>query len=154
MPAASPAVSPTSTPPDEGYFFLDHDQRDTLSTGFNLQLPWRAWTDFNANYGSGFVDGEGPEHLPSHTTFDLSVGKSFGENWNVRLSGAQSIQPPLPAGQQQHFRRHALRQPPRNLGPGKVSIPLLIEETDFDECETRPRQILHGLKAAQDDVLE
>ncbi|HEX3354496.1 MAG TPA: TonB-dependent receptor [Terriglobales bacterium] len=74
-------------PPDEGYFFLDHDQRNTLSTGFNMQLPWRIWTDFNANYGSGFVDGEGPEHLPSHTTFDLSVGKSFGENWNVRVSG-------------------------------------------------------------------
>jgi outer membrane receptor protein involved in Fe transport len=74
-------------PPDEGYFFLDHDQRSTLSTGFNLQLPWRVWTDFNANYGSGFVDGEGPEHLPSHTTFDLSLGKSFGENWGVRLTG-------------------------------------------------------------------
>jgi outer membrane receptor protein involved in Fe transport len=75
------------SPPDEGYFFLDHDQRDTLSTGFNLQLPWRLWSDFNANYGSGFVDGEGPEHLPSHTTFDLSVGKSFGDSWSVRLSG-------------------------------------------------------------------
>ena len=75
------------SPPDEGYFFLDHDQRDTLSTGFNLQLPWRVWSDFNANYGSGFVDGEGPEHLPSHTTFDLSVGKSFGESWSLRLSG-------------------------------------------------------------------
>ena len=74
-------------PPDEGYFFLDHDQRSTFSTGFNLQLPRHVWTDFNVNYGSGFVDGEGPEHLPSHTTFDLSVGKSFGENWNVRLSG-------------------------------------------------------------------
>ena len=73
-------------PPDEGYFFLDHDQRDTLSTGFNLQLPRRIWTDFNVTYGSGFVDGEGPEHLPSHTTFDLSIGKSFGENWNVRVS--------------------------------------------------------------------
>jgi outer membrane receptor protein involved in Fe transport len=73
-------------PPDEGYFFLDHDQRDTLSTGFNLQLPRRVWTDFNVTYGSGFVDGEGPEHLPSHTTLDLSIGKSFGENWNVRVS--------------------------------------------------------------------
>jgi outer membrane receptor protein involved in Fe transport len=75
------------TPPDEGYFFLDHDQRNTLSTGFNLNLPWRVWTDFNATYGSGFVDGEGPEHLPSHTTFDLSLGKSFGENWSARLTG-------------------------------------------------------------------
>jgi len=74
-------------PPDEGFFFLDHDQRNTLSTGFNLQLPWRAWTDFNANYGSGFVDGGGPEHLPSHTTFDFSLGKSFGENLSIRLTG-------------------------------------------------------------------
>jgi len=74
-------------PPDEGYFFLDHDQRSTLSAGVNLSLPWKVWTDFNANYGSGFVDGEGPEHLPSHETFDLSLGKSFGENWDVRLTG-------------------------------------------------------------------
>ncbi len=73
-------------PPDSGYFFLDHDQRNTVSTGFNLQLPWKLWTDFNADYGSGFVDGEGPAHLPSHTTFDLSLGKAFGENWNVRVS--------------------------------------------------------------------
>ena len=74
-------------PPDEGYFFLDHDQRSTLSAGVNLSLPWKVWTDFNANYGSGFVDGEGPEHLPSHESFDLSLGKSFGENWDVRLTG-------------------------------------------------------------------
>jgi hypothetical protein len=74
-------------PPDEGYFFLDHDQRNTLSAGVNLSLPWKVWTDFNANYGSGFVDGEGPEHLPSHESFDLSLGKSFGENWDVRLTG-------------------------------------------------------------------
>jgi outer membrane receptor protein involved in Fe transport len=75
------------TPPAEGYFFLDHDQRNTLSAGVNLALPWRTWADFNANYGSGFVDGEGPQHLPSHETFDLSLGKSFGENWDLRLTG-------------------------------------------------------------------
>jgi len=75
------------TPPDKGYFLLDHDQRNTLSTGFNLQLPRRVWTDFNANYGSGFVDGQGPQHLPAHSTFDLSVGKSWGENWSVGLTG-------------------------------------------------------------------
>jgi outer membrane receptor protein involved in Fe transport len=75
------------TPPQQGFFFLDHDQRNTLSTGFNLQLPGRAWADFNANYGSGFVDGQGPEHLPSHSSFDLSLGKSFGERWSLRLTG-------------------------------------------------------------------
>src|SRR5207302_1984286 len=26
-------------------------------------------------------------HLAPHTTFDLSLGKSFGENWSVRLTG-------------------------------------------------------------------
>ncbi|HVO82511.1 MAG TPA: TonB-dependent receptor [Terriglobales bacterium] len=67
--------------------FLDHDQRNTLSTGFNLALPWHAWTDFSVNYGSGFLNGEGPEHLPRHTTYDLSLGKSFGESWTVRLTG-------------------------------------------------------------------
>jgi len=65
---------------------LDHDQRDTLSTGINLTLPKRLWTAFNINYGSGFLDGEGPGHLPPHTTVDLSVGKQFGENWSLRCS--------------------------------------------------------------------
>ena len=66
---------------------LDHDQRDTLATGFNLTLPWHAWADFGINYGSGFLDGEGPQHLPTHTTYDLALGKSFGENWSVRVTG-------------------------------------------------------------------
>jgi outer membrane receptor protein involved in Fe transport len=74
------------TPPDDGYFFLDHDQRDTLSTGVSLNLPRTTWTSVNLNYGSGFLDGDGPGHLPSHVTVDLSVGKSFGENWSLRFS--------------------------------------------------------------------
>ena len=72
---------------DEPLCFLDHDQRDTLSTGLNMNLPWRVWADFGAQYGSGFVDGDGPTHLPSHATYDLSLGKSFGENWSLRLTG-------------------------------------------------------------------
>jgi outer membrane receptor protein involved in Fe transport len=75
------------SPPDKGYFFLDHDQRDTLSTGFDMSLPWRVAADFNANYGSGFLDGEGPNHLPSHTTFDLALRRSFGEKWDVSVTG-------------------------------------------------------------------
>ncbi|MBI3644984.1 MAG: TonB-dependent receptor [Acidobacteriales bacterium] len=67
--------------------FLDHDQRNTLSTSLNVSLPWRVWADFGGNYGSGFVDGDGPAHLPSHTTYDLSLGKTFGENWSLRLNG-------------------------------------------------------------------
>ncbi|HEY1270483.1 MAG TPA: TonB-dependent receptor plug domain-containing protein, partial [Terriglobales bacterium] len=75
---------------ESGYFFLDHDQRNTLSTGFNITLPWRSWADFNLHYGSGFLNGEGdtqPTHLEPHTTFDLALGKSFGENWDFRVTG-------------------------------------------------------------------
>jgi outer membrane receptor protein involved in Fe transport len=74
---------------EEVLCFLDHDQRDTLSTGVNFTLPWRATADFSTSYGSGFLDGEGeniPSHLRSHTTFDLALGKSFGERLSLRLT--------------------------------------------------------------------
>jgi outer membrane receptor protein involved in Fe transport len=73
-------------PPEEGLFFLDHDQRDTLNAGFRVQLPWHSWASGNLSYGSGFLDGDGPAHLPSHTTFDLGIGKSFGERFTVTLA--------------------------------------------------------------------
>ena len=38
------------------------------------------------SYGSGFLDGDGPAHLPDHTTCDLTLGKDFGENWSVRVT--------------------------------------------------------------------
>ena len=72
---------------EDSLCFLDHDQRDTLATGLNITLPRRVWADFGVSYGSGFVDGNGPAHLPAHATYDLSLGKSFGENWSVRLTG-------------------------------------------------------------------
>ncbi len=73
------------SPPEGGFFFLDHDQRHTLNTGFDVALPGRAWAAGNILYGSGFVDGEGPAHLPGHTTVDLSLGKKFGESWSVSV---------------------------------------------------------------------
>jgi outer membrane receptor protein involved in Fe transport len=75
------------SPPEDAYFFLDHDQRNTLSTGVNLDLPLSSWASFDYNYGSGFVNGDGPEHLPSHSTYDISLGKTFREKWTVRLTG-------------------------------------------------------------------
>lgn len=74
------------SPPEDSYFFLDHDQRNTLSTGVNLDLPLRTWAAFDVNYGSGFLNGNGPGHLPTHTSYDLSLGKSVGENWSVRFT--------------------------------------------------------------------
>ena len=75
------------SPPEGGAFYLDHDQRNTLSAGFDGNLPWRSFTAVTINYGSGFLNGDGPDHLPGYYTLDLSVGKSFGENWMVRFSG-------------------------------------------------------------------
>ncbi|MGB6692417.1 MAG: TonB-dependent receptor [Terracidiphilus sp.] len=76
------------------YFALDHDQRNTLNTGFTANLPAHTWFASNVYYGSGFSNGlaganEGPyngRYLPVHTTFDVSAGHALGENWKVSAS--------------------------------------------------------------------
>ncbi len=81
-------------PGDFDYAPVDHDQRNTLNTGFTASLPARTWFATNVYYGSGFSNGlggtgEGPyngNYLPVHTTFDVSAGHSFGENWKVSAS--------------------------------------------------------------------
>lgn len=72
--------------PKPGLFFLDHDQRDTLNIGFEVTLPRRSWASGNLAYGSGFLDGDGPAHLPTHTAVDFAVGKSFREKWSIALT--------------------------------------------------------------------
>jgi len=74
------------SPPDGGLFFLDHDQRNTLSTGVQTDLPWRTWIAANLSYGSGFLNGDGPDHLPQYHTVDLSIGKSIGESWSAKIT--------------------------------------------------------------------
>ncbi|HEX6880575.1 MAG TPA: TonB-dependent receptor, partial [Terriglobales bacterium] len=76
----------TDFAPPEEFFYLDHDQRDTLSAGAQVDLIRRSWISCNFNYGSGFLNGDGPGHLPSYRTFDLAVGKSFGENWSAKVT--------------------------------------------------------------------
>jgi len=80
--------------PPPGYAPVDHDQRDTLSLGFNAALPWQSYASTNVYYGSGFTNGlfgsplsQYPTpYLPGHTTFDLSVGKSFLEKFAVSVT--------------------------------------------------------------------
>ncbi len=74
------------SPPESGLYFLDHDQRNTFTGGFESDLPWKTWITGNIAVGSGFLDGDGPGHLPMHTTIDLSLGRSFGERVSVRFS--------------------------------------------------------------------
>jgi outer membrane cobalamin receptor len=80
-------IGPCPTPPP-GYFFLDHDQCNTLHLGGQYTLPWRAYFSTDVYYASGFSNGSPPpSHLQPHTTFDLSLGKSFGERFSVNLQG-------------------------------------------------------------------
>ena len=75
-------------PPEDGYFLLDHDQRHTLHANFNVALPRRAWASGGLYYGSGFTDGENEtRHLDPHTTFNLSLGKSFSESLSMSVVG-------------------------------------------------------------------
>jgi hypothetical protein len=87
-----PPVSPTcglDIPP--GYSPVDHDQRNTLNLGFNANLPWQSYAAVNVYYGSGFTNGM-PDaqypgaYLPPHTTFDIALGKSFGEKYSVAVN--------------------------------------------------------------------
>jgi outer membrane receptor protein involved in Fe transport len=69
-----------------GNFLLDHDQRNTLTSVLALSLPGHAWATPTYEFGSGFMNGNGPSHLPPHSTFDLSIGKTFRENVTVSAS--------------------------------------------------------------------
>jgi outer membrane receptor for ferrienterochelin and colicin len=78
-----------SPPPDNNYFFLDHDQRDTVSFGVDGRLPWRSWAAANVAVGTGFLNGDGmtaPTHMGAHATLDLSCGKTVGENWSLGVT--------------------------------------------------------------------
>ncbi len=88
-------ICPTPAPPGceapPGYAPVDHDQRNTLNLGFNANLPWQSYASFNMYYGSGFTNGmpdtQYPgQYLPSHTTFDLSVGKTFAEKYSLAVN--------------------------------------------------------------------
>jgi outer membrane receptor protein involved in Fe transport len=69
-----------------GNFLLDHDQRNTASAVLSLTLPKRMWMTPAYQFGSGFLNGDGPAHLPPHSTFDLSIGKKLGENLTISAS--------------------------------------------------------------------
>jgi outer membrane cobalamin receptor len=81
----------TNFSPPTSLFPLDHDQRNTLNLGGDLDLPWRSYASTNVYYGSGFSNAfpgqpYPGDHLPQHTTFDLSIGKSFTERFSASLN--------------------------------------------------------------------
>jgi TonB dependent receptor/Carboxypeptidase regulatory-like domain/TonB-dependent Receptor Plug Domain len=81
----------TNFSPPSALFLLDHDQRNTLNIGGDITLPWRSHASTNVYYGSGFSNAfpgtpYPGDHLPQHTTFDLSLGKDFGERFSASLN--------------------------------------------------------------------
>jgi outer membrane cobalamin receptor len=73
-----------------GCGLLDHDQRNTLHIGGQFSFPWRVSASTDVSYASGFTNGNQPpmtpgDHLQPHTTFDLSLGKEFGERFSANL---------------------------------------------------------------------
>jgi outer membrane cobalamin receptor len=73
-----------------GFKLLDHDQRNTLHIGGQYSLPWRSYVSTDVYYASGFSNGNpaiSGDHLQPHATFDLSLGKSFGERFSVNVQG-------------------------------------------------------------------
>jgi hypothetical protein len=81
----------TNFSPPSDLFPLDHDQRNTLNLGGDITLPGRSFVSANVYYGSGFSNAfpgqpYPGDHLPQHTTFDLSVGKDFGERFSASLN--------------------------------------------------------------------
>jgi hypothetical protein len=74
-----------------GYGPVDHDQRNTLNLGFNATLPWQTYVATNVYYGSGFHNAfpgqpYPGDYLPGHTTFDLSLGKTFNESFSASIN--------------------------------------------------------------------
>ena len=77
----------TDFSPPVGTFALDHDQRNTLNAGIDLNLPWQAFASVDLYYGSGFANGDAPpSHLPSHAELNLSAGKAFGKSLSASVT--------------------------------------------------------------------
>jgi len=92
----TPIASPQC---DAGFDYspVDHDQRNTLNVGFNATLPRHITASTNVYYGSGFTNGspdaETPypnAYLPQHTTFDVSLGRSFSERLTASITATNA----------------------------------------------------------------
>lgn len=72
--------------PEDEYFYLDHDQRQTFSGVVSVDLPRQAWVSGTIQAGSGFLLGDGPDHLPAYATVDLAAGAPLGKQWSLAVS--------------------------------------------------------------------
>ena len=86
------------------YTPVDHDQRNTLNTGFTANLPTHTWFASNVYYGSGFSNGlagsgEGPYQGTTCPCTPPSMSMACaGRALEAVGDGNQCDQPSRPAG--------------------------------------------------------
>src|SRR5271154_2977098 len=76
----------------QGFGPLDHDQRNTLHIGGQYTLPWHSYASTGIQYVSRFTKGDPTAQYPGSyflgpTSFDLSLGKAFGERFSINVTG-------------------------------------------------------------------
>jgi outer membrane receptor protein involved in Fe transport len=69
-----------------GSFLLDHDQRHTLSAGFNANQRRGASVAATMAYGSGLPDEGGPAHLRAHATTNVTVAKAISRTLSISIT--------------------------------------------------------------------
>ena len=73
-------------PPSDDYFFLDHDQRHTMTGGVDVEAAHGLWVSTSVAFGSGFLEGDGPDHKPAHTTVNLQATKTFSPRLTLMVT--------------------------------------------------------------------
>jgi hypothetical protein len=66
--------------PGDDFFFLDHDQRDTLTGGVGLELSPGTQASVSLAYGSGFLERNGPAHKPAHASSTCRAARQSESN--------------------------------------------------------------------------
>jgi len=66
---------------------LDHDQRNTLSAGYNGNLPLGFFLGANLSVNSGLSNGFAPPtHLTSYSVFDLTLGRNITRDLSLSIT--------------------------------------------------------------------
>jgi outer membrane cobalamin receptor len=117
-------------PPSDGFFFLDHDQRDTLTGGINVEVDAGTWLAASIGYGSGFLEGDGPGHKPAHATVNLQASRTFGKQWTAFFTALNVGDTHFLLDESKHIRRNAFQQFPANLRGRSIPVSLLTSPVE------------------------
>ncbi len=98
-----------------GWFYLDHDERDSATAALDVVPTRRSWVHASLHYGSGFLLGDGPAHLPSHVSADLAGGFTLRARWFAEFEADNLTDRRYPINLSSEFNGTHIA-PPRSLG--------------------------------------